>query len=149
MFQQTDGAKDSSDTQCDVLSAMVPQGEGLSPVVPPGSVVNSCNNCINSHENSPSPSSDTPSPPLQNRRRICGEDHFLMSDILFCHVSVTRPCLVAVVVKSIGSSKVVGHVFECPSESAARNLYKHYHLASNKYKLDRYRDSKRRSENTK
>ncbi|KAB7506421.1 hypothetical protein Anas_04268 [Armadillidium nasatum] len=73
-------------------------------------------------------------------------DHFLLSDILFCHVMTHRPKIVTIVVKSIDSHLVTAHLFECLSQEAARTLYNCYYTASNKYKLNRYRKSKRRIE---
>lgn len=71
---------------------------------------------------------------------------FLMSDILYCHVAAATPRVVVVVVKDAGSSQVYAHVFQCLTEDAARSLYAHYKEASNKYKLNRYRNSKRKTE---
>ncbi|XP_047469124.1 uncharacterized protein LOC125025189 [Penaeus chinensis] len=73
-------------------------------------------------------------------------DMFLMSDILYCHVAAATPRVVVVVVKDAGSSQVFAHVFQCLTEDAARSLYAHYKEASNKYKLNRYRNSKRKTE---
>lgn len=73
-------------------------------------------------------------------------DLFLMCDILYCHVSTATPRVLVVVVKDAGSSQVHAHVFQCPTEDTARNLYAHYKEASNKYKLNRYRNSKRKTQ---
>ncbi|XP_064099169.1 serine-rich adhesin for platelets-like [Macrobrachium nipponense] len=73
-------------------------------------------------------------------------DTFLMSDILYCHVAPATPRVVVVVVKDAGSSQVYAHVFQCLTEEAARALYAHYKEASNKYKLNRYRNSKRKTD---
>ncbi|XP_071514158.1 uncharacterized protein [Panulirus ornatus] len=75
-------------------------------------------------------------------------DMFLMSDILYCHVSPATPRVLVVVVKDPGTSQVLAHVFQCPNEDTARNLYAHYKEASNKYKLNRYRNSKRKPDVT-
>ncbi|XP_068239760.1 uncharacterized protein [Palaemon carinicauda] len=73
-------------------------------------------------------------------------DIFLMSDILYCHVAPATPRAVVVVVKDAGSSQVNAHVFQCLTDEAAKALYAHYKEASNKYKLNRYRNSKRKSD---
>ncbi|XP_066984835.1 serine-rich adhesin for platelets-like [Macrobrachium rosenbergii] len=73
-------------------------------------------------------------------------DTFLMSDILYCHVAPATPRVVVVVVKDAGSSQVYAHVFQCLTDEAARALYAHYKEASNKYKLNRYRNSKRKTD---
>lgn len=75
-------------------------------------------------------------------------DTFLMSDILFCHICGPRPKVVVVVAKVAAGpcSQLRAHVLECLSQQAAKTLYTHYHQASNQYKLNRYRNSKRKSE---
>lgn len=73
-------------------------------------------------------------------------DNFLLSDILFCHVMSNRPRIVIVVVKSVDIFLITAHLFECLTQEAARTLYSCYYTASNKYKLNRYRISKRRNE---
>ncbi|KAG7160001.1 hypothetical protein Hamer_G017449, partial [Homarus americanus] len=75
-------------------------------------------------------------------------DLFLMSDILYCHVAAATPRVVVVVVKDAGASQVHAHVFQCPNDDIARTLYAHYKEASNKYKLNRYRNSKRKTDTT-
>ncbi|CAL4083919.1 unnamed protein product, partial [Meganyctiphanes norvegica] len=76
-------------------------------------------------------------------------DVFLLSDILFCHVDAVSPRIVVLVVKDAGSSLINAHVYETSSDEQARTLYQHYKEASNKYKLNRYRNSKRKLENPK
>ena len=72
-------------------------------------------------------------------------DTFLMSDIIFCHIC--PPKIVVFVVKvSTGSALLRAHVLECLTQQAANTLYTNYYKASNQYKLNRYRNSKRRCE---
>ena len=74
-----------------------------------------------------------------------GNGDFLMSDILFCHVLSHHPKIVIIVVKSVETSLIAAHFFECLNSEAAKTLYGCYYNASNKYKLERYRMSKRRT----
>ena len=78
---------------------------------------------------------------------IPGTDIFLMSDILFCHICAPYPKVVVVVVKvSVPGSLLRAHILECVTQLAAKTLYSHYYKACNNYKLNRYRNSKRKSE---
>ncbi|XP_076053094.1 uncharacterized protein LOC143032360 [Oratosquilla oratoria] len=94
----------------------------------------------------PLPSSNALAPPPSHAQPGDGADEvFLMSDILFCHVSPSLPRVVVAVVKNAETGRAAAHVFECGSEEAARTLYLRYHESSSRYKLNRYRNSWRRS----
>lgn len=70
-----------------------------------------------------------------------------MSDILFCHICGPYPTVVVIVVKvSVPGSLLRAHVLECVTQQTAKTLYSHYYKASNQYKLNRYRNSKRKTE---
>nr|XP_053640183.1 uncharacterized protein LOC128694211 [Cherax quadricarinatus]XP_053640184.1 uncharacterized protein LOC128694211 [Cherax quadricarinatus]XP_053640185.1 uncharacterized protein LOC128694211 [Cherax quadricarinatus]XP_053640186.1 uncharacterized protein LOC128694211 [Cherax quadricarinatus]XP_053640188.1 uncharacterized protein LOC128694211 [Cherax quadricarinatus]XP_053640189.1 uncharacterized protein LOC128694211 [Cherax quadricarinatus]XP_053640190.1 uncharacterized protein LOC128694211 [ len=104
-----------------------------------------------SNNNTSSDHNNSSSSDLNNSRsdiNCSGEnnsgDHLLISDILYCHISSSRPRVVVVVVKDSSGTQVHAHVFQCPTQDTARTLYAHYKEASSKYKLNRYKNSRRK-----
>ncbi|XP_018012155.1 uncharacterized protein LOC108669355 [Hyalella azteca] len=72
---------------------------------------------------------------------------FMMSDILFCHISSSHPKVVVLVAKASFSSPLMrAHVLECLSQHAAKTFYLHYYKAKNKHNLERYRNTKRKTD---